>query len=50
MRNKGLPRNVNEIEMMKYNDLDQGVMIKAAHLLRVRLPSDNKSHLLNTPK
>ena len=47
MRNKGVPRYVEETEMMRHNDLDQGVMIKTAHLLRVWLPLDNMSHLLN---
>jgi len=32
---EGLPRDVKEIEMMKPNDLDQGLMIKVAHLVRV---------------
>jgi len=45
---EGLPRDVKEIEMMRHNDLDQGLMINAAHMMRVRLPLDNKSHLLNT--
>ena len=43
MRNKGLPRDVKETEMMKCNDLDHGLMIKTAHLLRVRFHLDNKS-------
>jgi len=47
---EGIPRDVKETEVMNHNDLDQGVMIKFAHLLRVRLPLDNKIHLLNTPE
>ncbi len=50
MGNEGLQRDVKETEMMKHNDLDQGVMIKVSHLLRVRFPLDNKIHPLNTPE
>ena len=35
---------------MENNDLDQGVMIKTAHLLRVWLLLHKMSHLLNVPE
>lgn len=47
MRNKGIPRDVEETEIMKHNDLDQGIVIEVAHLLRVWLILDKMSHLLN---
>jgi len=50
MRNKGLPRDVEEIEMRKHNDLDQGTVIETAHLLRMWLLLDKMSHLLNIPE
>ena len=50
MRNKGLLRDVEETDMMKHNDLNQGVMIVTTHLLRVWLLLDKMSHLLNIPE
>lgn len=50
MRNKSLPRDVEETVMMKQNDLDQGVMIETAHLLRVWLLLHKMRDLLNIPE
>ena len=50
MSDKCLPRDVEETEMMKHNDLDQGIVIEASHLLRVWLLLDKMSHLLNIPE
>ena len=50
MRNKCLPRDVEETEMMKHTHLDQGIVIETTHLLRVWLLLDKMNHLLNTPK
>jgi len=49
MRNKCLPRDVEEAKMMKHNHLDQGIMIKTTHLLRIWLFMHKVGHLLNIP-
>jgi len=50
MSNKCLPGDVEEVKMMKHNHLDQGIMIKATHLLRVWLFLYKVGHIFNIPE
>ena len=50
MSNECLPRDVEETEMLKNNNFDQGVMVDVVHLLRVWLLLHKLIHLINVSK